>query len=60
MYTDAKILHKTLVNYIQQYMEKIIHHNQMGVIQVCKAGSKSINVIHHINRLTKKIMWSYQ
>lgn len=27
-----KILNKTLANWIEQYMEKLIHHNQVGFI----------------------------
>ena len=54
---DAKILNKILANRIKQHIRKLIYHDRVWFMPGTQGFFniwKSINVIHHINKLKDK------
>ena len=57
MNADANVLNKVPANQLQQYIQKITHHSQMGPIPGAQGWFNihtSINVIHHSNKRQEK------
>jgi hypothetical protein len=53
MNIDAKLPNETMANQIQEYIKRIIHHNQVGFIPRMQGwfnACQTVNIIYHINK----------
>ena len=57
MNINGKMIHKILANQLQQYVKRIIHHDEVGLIPWMQAFfniCKVISMKHHIIRMKNK------